>query len=330
MTTTSTLTDRYVTEALRNLPARQRADIEAELRASITDAIEARLDAGADAATAERAALAELGAPRQLAASYSQRPGYLIGPDLYFDYVRVLTVLLSTVVPIWFVFSGVVTFVAGSSPLATLGAALYGAIGTAMSIAFFATVVFAIIERTPAMRSRRKAAWDPSSLPEVLDKRGYFTELIGGVAFLVIVASALIVLQTVCAIEGPDGGLIGPIATELWESGVFYIALFYAVVSISFHVFAYYTGWSVSNAIATVVLDVLFAVPALWLTASGRLLNVDYFEAIGWPGGVGVVSVVVSVVVLLFSSMDAIEAIMRATRKREWLASLAAGSTRPE
>ncbi len=316
MTTASTLTDRYVAEALRSLPERQRKDIEAELRTSIADAIEDRLEAGADVATAEREVLAELGAPRRLAASYSEKPAYLIGPDLYLDYVRVLKVLLSTVVPIWFVFSGVVTFVAGSSPLETLGAALYGAIETAISIAFFTTLTFAIVERASAMRSRRKAAWDPSSLPEVLDKRGYFRELIGGVLFLMINASALIVLQTVSAIEGPNGTLIGPISTELWQSGVFYIALFYAVVSISFHVLAYYTGWSISNAVATVVLDVLFVVPAVWLAASGRLLNPDYFAAIAWPDGISVVTVVLIVFVVLFSSMDAIDGIVRAGKKR--------------
>jgi len=314
--TPSTLTDRFVTEALRGLPARQRADIEAELRTLIADAIEDRLEAGTDAVAAEHTVLAELGAPRRLAARYSEKPTYLVGPDLYFDYVRVLTVLLSTVVPIWFLFSGIVTFVAGSSAGETVGVAVTGAIETAMSIAFFTTVIFAIIERTSAMRSRRTVVWDPASLPEVLDKRGYFTELVGGISFLVIIASVLIWLQTVGAVEGRDSALIGPIATELWTSGAFYIALFYAAVSISFHLFAYYTGWSVSNAMATIVLDVLFVVPAVWLTASGRLLNPDYFDVVGWPQGVGVVTAIVVVVVLLFSALDSIDAIVRATRKR--------------
>ena len=110
MTTASTLTDRYVAEAVRGIPAAQRADIETELRASIADAIDDRMEAGADAAAAELDVLTELGAPRRLAASYSARPTALIGPDLYPDFVRVLTALLATVVPIWFLFSGIVTF----------------------------------------------------------------------------------------------------------------------------------------------------------------------------------------------------------------------------
>ncbi|MFC7484261.1 permease prefix domain 1-containing protein [Luedemannella flava] len=69
--TTPTLTDRYVDATLRRLPERQRADIERELRASIEDAVEARVDGGEDPADAERAVLTGLGDPARLAAGYS-------------------------------------------------------------------------------------------------------------------------------------------------------------------------------------------------------------------------------------------------------------------
>lgn len=44
----SELTDRYVAATLRTIPERQRADIEAELRGSIADAIDARSEMGED------------------------------------------------------------------------------------------------------------------------------------------------------------------------------------------------------------------------------------------------------------------------------------------
>ncbi len=53
-TPTTTLTDRYVDAILRRLPERQRPDIEKELRASIADAVDDRLEAGTDPAEAER------------------------------------------------------------------------------------------------------------------------------------------------------------------------------------------------------------------------------------------------------------------------------------
>lgn len=315
----TTLTDRYVAETLRGIPRHQRADIEAELRTLIVDAVDDRVESGSETDAAERAVLADLGSPRRLAASYTDRPLSLIGPELYLDYLRVLTVLLSTVVPIWFLFTGITTFASGVDAITTLGAALYGAVETGMTIAFFTTVVFAVIERSRRMRSRQSVAWDPSSLPEVRDKRGYFAELIGGTAFFLIITATLIVLQTVGAVAGE-----GPIRAGLWDSGVFYLALFYAMVSISLHVVTWYTGSSAATAIATVTLDVLFAVPAVWLTASGRLLNPDYFDLVswsdgarfGWSDGLGVVTAVVVVVVLLLSLMDSIGAIARAARSR--------------
>ena len=94
------LIDRYVGATLRTVPESQRSDIEAELRASIEDALEARMEAGVDADTAKRDVLTEMGDPDRLAAGYTGRPGYLIGPALFFDYKRFLTALLVTVVPI--------------------------------------------------------------------------------------------------------------------------------------------------------------------------------------------------------------------------------------
>jgi len=67
------LTERYVQAALRGLPPQQRSDIERELRTSIADAVDAKMEAGSDAAVAEREALTELGDPARLAAGYADR-----------------------------------------------------------------------------------------------------------------------------------------------------------------------------------------------------------------------------------------------------------------
>jgi len=316
MTATSSPTDRYVAATLRSLPGRQRQDIEAELRALIADTIDDRREAGVGAASAEREVLTELGAPARLAASYSDRSLHLIGPEFYLDYLRVLTVLLSTLVPLWFVTVALVSFTDGAPADAAFGGALYSALETAMSIAFFTTLVFAIIERVSAVRTKRKATWDPSSLPEVRDKRGYFTEMIGGVIFLAVIVIAVVLAQTLGAVEGPEGAKVGPVASAVWESGVLYIALFFAIASISSHVLAYYTGWSTANAITNTVFVILFAVPAIWLAASGRLLSEDYFGAIGWPEGANVIAVVVIVVVLLLTAGDAVDGFVRASKKR--------------
>jgi len=96
----TTLTDRYVSAALRSIPEQKRADIDRELRASIDDAIDTRVDAGEPQKEAEYAVLTDFGDPARLAAGYADRPLYLIGPALFLDWWRLLKVLLAIVVPI--------------------------------------------------------------------------------------------------------------------------------------------------------------------------------------------------------------------------------------
>ena len=72
---TSSLTDRYVNATVRSLDDEQRAEVERELRTTIEDMIDGRLQAGAPSRPdAEREVLVELGDPVRLAAGYSGPP----------------------------------------------------------------------------------------------------------------------------------------------------------------------------------------------------------------------------------------------------------------
>ena len=70
-----TLTDRYVAATLRSIPVDKRDDIDRELRASITDAVDARVESGSDPAEAEERVLTELGDPARLAAAIRAHGG---------------------------------------------------------------------------------------------------------------------------------------------------------------------------------------------------------------------------------------------------------------
>ena len=75
------LIENYVRAVGERLHPSRRADVEAELRASIYDALEAR---GADAGSEDHVAsvLAALGAPERMASGYEPNRWYLIGPEL--------------------------------------------------------------------------------------------------------------------------------------------------------------------------------------------------------------------------------------------------------
>lgn len=120
----NTLTDRYVHEVVRRIPANQRDDVADELRATITDTVEARDVEGTE--SAERDVLTEMGDPTRLAARYADRPLALIGAELYPQYVRLLKVLLLTVLPIVTAVSVAVSLFEDDS----IGSAIGDGIGT--------------------------------------------------------------------------------------------------------------------------------------------------------------------------------------------------------
>ncbi|MFC6929604.1 hypothetical protein ACFQHO_04040 [Actinomadura yumaensis] len=162
--TANTLTDRYVREVARRVPAGQRDDIATELRATIADTVEAR---DAEPGAAEREVLTEMGDPVRLAARYADRPLALIGPDLYPAYTRLLVTLLTTALP------AVTAVAVGFDVLdgKDAGSLVGTAVGTVLTVGAqmiaWVTAGFALVERS---RHRDRAlaatrAWTPDDLP---------------------------------------------------------------------------------------------------------------------------------------------------------------------
>jgi len=163
----SSLTDRYVTAAVRQVPEKHRQDVEQELRASIADDIDARVDLGEPPADAEYAALKQLGDPAMLAVSYADQTTSLIGPQTYPTYLRVVRWLSAVALPIVYIVNAVGYVMRGQG----VGDVIFGPIGTTLTAAMYlftvVTIVFAVVDR-----SRRKQAesadapgeWSPDHL----------------------------------------------------------------------------------------------------------------------------------------------------------------------
>jgi hypothetical protein len=162
------LTNRYVHEVVRRVPADQRHDLADELRTTIADTIEAR---GADDRDAtEREVLTEMGDPTQLAARYADRPLALIGPELYSRYVRLLAILLTTVLPVVTVAFVVLDVLDNKD----LGAAIVTAVTVVFTLGpqliAWPTVIFAIVERSRHRRGvvAHDSTWTADDLPDDL------------------------------------------------------------------------------------------------------------------------------------------------------------------
>lgn len=282
MTTLSSLTDRYVEATLRRLPAVQRQDIERELRSSIADAVDDRVTAGEDPAAAETAVLTGLGDPAKLAASYANRPLHLIGPGLYTDYLRVMKALLASVVPIVAVVVAIVRVFERADFTGILGGAIGAGITTAVQIAFWVTLLFAIVERTGTRWGPMKA-WTLADLPTPPSRRARLGELIFECVFTVAFA-ALILLSSSFSLEKDASGNPIPVLDPwLWDSGVVYIFLALVLAGLGFSVARYYAKWSVPREIAGMLVRLAPSAILIWLAANDHVINPAFIESVGWP-----------------------------------------------
>ncbi len=185
------LIDRYIHEVGRHLPRNNRADIQAELRSTLVDALEDR--AGAEPSEAEEAELLkEYGEPRVVAASYHPEGQYLIGPDLYPLFKLVAGITLAAVLGSQLLAWGI-ALLAGQGTFSPLQAleGLLTALPSALGTVVF---VFFLLQRFEVRPDIVDQEWDPTGLPAIDEvepvKRG---ELIFGI----IMQIAILVLLTI-------------------------------------------------------------------------------------------------------------------------------------
>jgi hypothetical protein len=313
-TATNTLTDRYIAATLRAVPEKQRPDIEKELRASIADAVDDLIEAGSKPTAAEREVLVELGDPIRLAASYADRPLYLIGPALFPDYLRLLRVLLWVVVPIVVVVLLAVGVLQGLTFGGIVGSAIGTAITVGVHICFWTTLVFAIIERTPTM-AKPLVAWSPDMLMDVPAKRRSFGELVASVVTVVLVVALLLLSPILTTVTDANGDPVGILQPELWQFWVPYLVVL-AAIGIAFEFVKYYAGPTLPVAFGNLVINAAFGIPVVWLAATGQLLNPAFFTGVGWPEEVmAIVTTVIVIGTLVALVFDSIDGFVKAIRR---------------
>jgi len=318
----ASLTDRYVTATVRDLDDDQRAEVERELRTTIEDMIDGRLEAGAPSRPeAERAVLAELGDPVRLAAGYSGRPLYLIGPRVYPQWRRVMTVLLTTLVPLVTAVNLVVRLfvddVAADGVGPAVVAALWVGFMVAVNVVFWVTVVFALAERGK-VTTGVELEWDPDQLPED-DGTGRIGlgETVASVGFLAAAGLAIVWQQTSSPVT--SGGEPVPVLDpSLWSGALPWLLLVLvgqAVVAVLAH---RHGRWSRGLAVANIALDLAFAVPVLLLVNTGSLLNPAFVDVLvegGWADAerdLNLSTAIGVVVVLVWSVVETLRNLRRA------------------
>ncbi|MFH8248918.1 permease prefix domain 1-containing protein [Microbacterium sp. B2969] len=317
MTSTSTLTDRYVDAAMRGVPEKQRADLAAELRGSIADQIDARIEAGEPAQSAEREVLIELGDPDKLAAGYLERPLWLVGPRYYLDWWRLLK-LLWAIVPVCAAFGVALgQTLAGASFGEIVGSVVGVVIAVIVHVAFWVTLVFVILERT-GHETMDPAPWTPDRLPEPKASGAGFGDMIASLVFLAIGVGAVLWDHFV---GWPVGGgerlpFLDPGLWPWWIAALFVVMALEAILAVTVHARG---RWTMGLAAGNAVINVVFAVAALWLLAGGRLVNPDFFPTVIPEDAAevaGILGIILGFVIGGVAIWSSIDAFLKARRAR--------------
>lgn len=318
-TPTATLTDRYVFAASRDVPEAQRAEFARELRERIADEVDARLGAGdgTTTAAAEEAVLRELGDPSALAAAYVDRPLQLIGPRFFLTWKRLLILLYSIVLPITAGAVLLAQLLSGAEPGEVAAEVVGTVLALTVHLAFWVTLVFAILERSPGAQGVEQ--WTPDKLPEIRDegRAGRLGDLIASLVFLTLFAVVIIWQQVSPPFFDRPDEAIAVLNPDLWSFWLPYF-LVLIVLEMLFAVAIYLWGWNWPLAVANLVLNVAFTVPALWLLATEQLFNPDFLVAVGWPWG-GAAGVTTTVLVLVFVGVavwDVVDGVIKTVRRR--------------
>lgn len=308
MTTThASMTDRYVAAVLTGVPRERRPEVEARLRDAIGRDVGARIADGQAADEAERAVLTRLGDPMRVAAGYSGRDLHLIGPAVYPDYIRLLRLLLVVVVPIVAVVVGAVTALSGVDLWQVLTAGIGTAFTVGVQVAFWVTVVFALIDRYGGRTRTDTGMWDLDDLPEPPSRGVSLGGTIASVAGLTLLAWFLIWqpgYQESFDPGGPSIPILDPALDAFWIPFLVTVVL----ASIVLEIAVYLRGrWTVPLAAVNTVLSLAFAVPVVWLASTDQLLNPVFVSTVTVEGVEAVLSAVPVLIAWLIVVLSVID-----------------------
>lgn len=317
MTTTATLTERYISATIRSLRPEVQDDVRAELEGSIADAIDARREHGEAPEAAERAVLTELGDPGILAAGYADRPLHLIGPKYYLAWWRLLTLLL-VIVPVC-AFGGVLLgqLVAGAPTGEVIGSAVVAALGSIVHVGFWVTLVFVILERTGTDTGVR---WNVDQLPEPAENGVGRADAIASLVFLLAGVGAVF-WDAFVGFFPTDGAPIAILNPGLWPWGIGVLfALIAAEALLAVVVYAK-RRWTFGAAVVNTVLAVAFAAWSLTLLVQGDLLNPDFLRFVFTENGVDaetmrILAVVTGFGLIAFPVWDIVDGWIKTARAR--------------
>jgi len=329
--------ERYLNAVAERLPEDTREDVKKELRANIEDMLP-------DAPTEEdiRNVLGKLGNPVKLANEYRQTKRYLIGPDLYDNYISVLKLVIGIAV-IVFAFIGMLGHIANppknfsedsvnfitNAVSGVISAVFDGAIQAFMWV----TVVFAILERAglgEGKLSFTKKAWSVEDLPETaipVKSRISRSETVVGMVFTIIFSSILIFQPQLFGwYEKGSSGLIHNIPVFNLDRLHSYIPVIILLFAASFILSVYkliVMRWKLPLAIVNTINNIAVSIFVLVMLSDRSIIGRGFIsriaEVLKKPAadvsqGFNSLLTVVIIIVIVFSAIDSVSGFVKSRR----------------
>ena len=287
------LINRYIAEVGRHLPEKDRSDIEAEIRSMIEDMLDERRERGHNAKSTDEKVVTEtleqLGDPRLLAFKYAPPKRYLIGPDWYEGYIKVLQRVLFTALPVFAIVTFILTLTRDPLDFVNaLGEAAGGAFNVGIQILFWVTLVFVLLDRSgekpdglPAPGSR---SWTVAQLPELPRKRqiSIAESLINIVTLLFVMI--WIVLPIVMDWLGGNSNPVPFLHPNLWD---FWLPVFFVLMGLTLihEVFQLKIGnWTPALTVTNVILGLVSILYIAALVITQDVVNPAFLDMLATRG----------------------------------------------
>lgn len=280
--------DRYVNAVAERLPEKNREDIKKELYANIEDMLPEN-----PSEDDIRKALEKLGDPVKLANEYNGTKRYLIGPDIYDQYISVLKLVTGIVAIVLVV---VAIFGAAVNPPISEGLPemLTDILSKTISAVFegvfqgflWVTIVFVIIERTGVNEGKIpfiKKKWSIDDLPEISAANGRKisrVETIFGMFFTMLFLIIIYFQPEIIGIYSTSNNgltLVEPLLVA--ERLQFYLplVLITAFISISIQIWKFISmKWSLPLAIANTVSNLAVCILFIVMIGDASLFNGNF------------------------------------------------------
>ena len=257
--------ERYIHEVGRYLPVKNRADIMAELRSLLSDALEN--NAGAEPSEAMvHDVLKKFGSPRSVAAKYYPEGQYLIGPTLFPLFQMVIWIVVAAVfgAQILALAVGYVMAGKGIDPFAAVG----GLVNSIPASVGWVVLVFYLLQRFDVRPDEADEEWDPASLPQISEeaevKRG--ERIFGIIAGTFVLALLTFFPDRIGVYFLPGGTFFGnPVLSQY--IGLVSVSL---LASIFLDIYLVWQGrWSKVNRLVKLALNI-FSIVVLGLLVQGH------------------------------------------------------------